>query len=54
VIALAEKKIGEELLRWRAEDKLLKANEHRRWKGAGGDADRHSVASIAELGLTKQ
>jgi hypothetical protein len=52
VVALAEKRIGQELKRGRAEGSILKANEHRRWKSAGSDGHRHP-ASIAELGLKK-
>jgi hypothetical protein len=52
VVALAEKRIGQELKRGRAEGSILKANEHRRWKSAGSDGHRHP-ASIVELGLKK-
>ncbi len=50
---MAEKKIGEEVERGRAEGTILKAREHRRWADAGGEPHQYK-ASLAELGLTKQ
>ncbi len=51
VVALAERKISEELVKGRAEGKLLKAGEYH--QKCGTDTHRTPKASIAELGLTK-
>jgi hypothetical protein len=56
IIALTEKKIGEELVRGQEEGFLLKPNEQdRRWPDHGADRHRDKErVTIAELGLTKQ
>jgi hypothetical protein len=54
VVALAEKRIGEELARGRAEGTILKAHEQTRRKPERGSAGHHAPpATIAELGLKK-
>jgi hypothetical protein len=56
VVALAEKKIGEEVEKGRAEGTILKARQNRSRNPTppGGDAHQVKPASLAEIGLTKQ
>jgi hypothetical protein len=53
IIALTEKKIGEELVRGQEEGRLLPPGRPR-GKDNGRDANHYPPATIAELGLTKQ
>jgi hypothetical protein len=54
IIVLAEKKIGEELLRGQVEGRLFSPRQNRSRPAPGRDADQGGKVAIAELGLTKQ
>jgi hypothetical protein len=54
VVALAEKRIGQEVKRGRDEGTILKAHEQTRRKPERGSAGHHAPpATLAELGLKK-
>jgi hypothetical protein len=53
MVALAEKRIGQEVERGRAEGTILKADEYRPPAESGSAGHRPRPASIAELGLKK-